>query len=106
MRLVRLENTSPGGILWAYKVYDATNLANPQGTGGLAKDSTYVYSCMTISNPAGSLTQTLIMKFNHASGLLVANRDMNTHNAIGCMAYYFSAATKLLVSITYNTGTT
>ena len=46
------------------------------------------------------------MKFDHSSGALIANKDMNTPNAIGCMAYYFAGATKLLVTITYNTGTT
>lgn len=74
MRLVKLQyggtGSNAGMPLWSYKIYEPTNLAVPFGMGGLTKDSTYVYSCMVIGNSAGSLTQTIVTKFDIASGAL------------------------------------
>lgn len=103
MKLVKLTyggNNSTGGTpLWGYYIYEATNLAVPKGMGGIAKDSTYVYSCMVISNAAGSLTQTLVMKFEATTGAKVANLDFNTPNAIDCNVFYHSASSKLLLNM-------
>lgn len=82
MRLVKLSyggNNSTGGApLWGYRIYEPTNLAVPFGRGGLAKDSSSAYSCMVIGNSAGTLRQTLVMKFDASTGARISNLDFSS----------------------------
>ena len=112
MKLIKMSyggtGAAAGAVLWGQVIYDAVSLSNPQlGNGGITKDSnSNVYSCMVIGNTAGTVMQTLMMKFNANTGARVANTDMYTPNAIDCNVFFFSASTKVLLGIVYSTGTT
>lgn len=98
--------SEPGVFTWGYTVYDASLLANPLGSGGLARDATKVYSCMVISNAIGTVTQTIVMKFDAQTGVRHANIDLYTNTAVDCAAYVLTSASNMLVTVTLNTGTT
>jgi hypothetical protein len=60
---------------------------------------------MVIGNSAGTLTQTLVMKFDANSGARIANLDFSTSSGTDCNVYYHSASSKLILNIQLTTGT-
>ena len=72
--------------------------------GSITFGSTYVYSCMTISNAAVTSTLTLIMKFDTTNGAYVAHQELTTASAVGCQVLYISTSSKVLLGISYSTS--
>jgi len=94
-------------VAWAVKLYDAVEMMNPKGTGGVTSDTSFVYSCMVIANTGGTI-RTFLMKISQATGALTQYQELTTPLATDCNVFYprFSSNTKFILQIAYSTGIT
>jgi hypothetical protein len=80
-----MQYANVGDVLWSSYLFQATNMHTPINAGGLATDpsgaNTYAYSCLIMT---GSIVQTLLKKYEIATGALQAIVEMKSLNAVGC----------------------